>query len=70
METNQKRWMNVQETADYLGLTTKAVYNRVHMQRIPYTKLGGSLRFNRELLDSWLQSQTVKPREKDMGGVR
>ncbi len=59
---NQKRWMTVNEAAEYLGLTTKAVYNRVHMRRIPYTKLGGSLRFDKEAIENWLANNSVQPR--------
>ncbi|HOL95990.1 MAG TPA: helix-turn-helix domain-containing protein [bacterium] len=58
---NQRRWMTVKEIAEYLGLTTKAIYNRVHMRRIPYSKLGGSLRFDKEAIDNWLSKNTVLP---------
>jgi len=53
--------MTVKEIAEYLGLTTKAIYNRVHMRRIPYSKLGGSLRFDKEAIDNWLSKNTVLP---------
>jgi len=58
---NQRRSMTVKEIAEYLGLTTKAIYNRVHMCRIPYSKLGSSLRFDKEAIDNWLSKNTVLP---------
>ena len=61
MGKNENKWMTPDELSKYLGLTVKAVYNRVHLQRIPYTKLGASLRFDREAIDEWMKRNSVEP---------
>ncbi len=37
--------LNVKEAAEMLGTTTKAIYQRVHRNKIPYVKDGKNVRF-------------------------
>ena len=54
-----KRWFTVEECAEYLGLTKRAVYNMVHRREIPFSKLGERVRFDRQSLDEGLAQNTV-----------
>jgi len=53
--------MTPRETADYLGLTLKGLYSRVAMRQLPFSRLGGSLRFRRSELDGLLEETKVEP---------
>ncbi len=64
MKQDQKKTyelMTVREAATYTGVASKTLYTMVSQRRIPYVKVGGSLRFDRELLNQWLLQQTVMP---------
>jgi excisionase family DNA binding protein len=50
-----KRWLDVQQCAEYLSLTVSAVYNLVHRRKIPFSRLNTRLRFDRIELDRWLK---------------
>lgn len=53
-----KRWLNVQQCAEYLSLSVSAVYNLVHRRKIPFTKLNTRVRFDRLELDRWLKGNS------------
>ncbi len=46
--------MNVARCADYMCTTTKAIYDMVHRNQIPYLKLGKRLLFKKSEIDSAL----------------
>ncbi len=48
----QQRFLTVRQTADYLGLTVQAVYQRVHRGTIPYVKWGKAVRFDVQKLNA------------------
>ena len=52
-----KTWMNVDQVADYLGLSAKTVYQYVSDRRIPFVKIPSSnqVRFNRRRIDEWME---------------
>lgn len=51
-------WMSVDEVALYLGKSSHWVYqNRVKLQ-IPFTPVGGTFRFKKQLVDEWLLSKS------------
>jgi excisionase family DNA binding protein len=51
-------WMTVDEVATYLGKSSHWVYqNRIKLQ-IPYTSVGGTFRFHKQLVDKWLEEKT------------
>ena len=53
------KWLNSEEAVAYLRLPSLgALRNLVYRRQIPCTKLGRLLRFDREELDRFLQSQT------------
>lgn len=57
------KWLTSREAVMYLRLpSTGALRNLVYRRKIPFTKLGRSLRFDREALDRFLESSVTKQR--------
>ena len=53
--------MTVKEAAQYIGLAKKTLYTMVSHRRIPFVKVGGALRFDKDHVNDWLKEQTVMP---------
>lgn len=53
--------MTINELAIETGLSIQTLYKMVNQRRIPYTKVGRLLRFDRRLIDDWLHTNTVMP---------
>jgi len=59
-----KRFLDVKETAEYLGLAESTLYTMVSERRIPFTKMGRRTKFDRVQLDKWILSNSVPPRSQ------
>lgn len=61
ISTLPKRYLDVREVAQYLGLSVKTIYRLVDDRKIPFVKPGGidSLRFDIKAIDKWIEKQTV-----------
>lgn len=57
----ERRYIGIDELAVYLGLKKSTLYTWACQKRIPYTKMGGALRFDLRLIDSWCKEKTVEP---------
>lgn len=57
-----KRYLTVDETAEYLSFTPKSIRNMVARQEIPVIKRGRNLRFDVQDLDLWMRRQRVEAR--------
>ena len=55
------RLFNIQEAAWYTGVSVTTLYKWVSQRKIPYIKLGGSLKFDPVKLDEWIKERTVMP---------
>jgi excisionase family DNA binding protein len=55
-------WLNVEEAAKYLSISSSTLYALVQQSRIPGTKLGKVWRFSKEDLDAWMRAN--KPIEE------
>lgn len=51
---NDDTIFDVQGLADYLRVSIKWVYERTHLNEIPFLKVGGHLRFRKKDIDKWL----------------
>ena len=51
--------MTTKEAAEYLRLNYMTVYKLAQRGKIPATKVGGSWRVKREILDQWLSGQAT-----------
>jgi excisionase family DNA binding protein len=52
----KSRWMNVEDVARYLSLSTGAVYNMVYRGSLPANPIGRRLRFDIRVIDSLLEN--------------
>lgn len=52
--------MTIGEVADYLKVTERTIYRLAGVKQIPAFKVGGSWRFSRQDIDSWIQRQTAE----------
>jgi len=49
--------MTVQDVAEYLNVDPKTVYRMVNRGDLPGFKVGGSWRFKKEDIDTWIAKQ-------------
>jgi len=47
-------WLDVAEAAAYIGKSKHWVYQNRSRMGIPYRRVGGSIRFNKQELDAWI----------------
>jgi excisionase family DNA binding protein len=47
------------ELAEMLKISVGHVYRMVHLRKIPFCKIGGSLRFRSESIDRWIAAQEI-----------
>jgi excisionase family DNA binding protein len=52
---------DVESLAQYLKVESSWVYNQVSQKALPYFKTGKYVRFRKREIDSWINSQMVKP---------
>ena len=56
-----RRLIDIQEAAEYTGLSPHTLYTMVSQRRIPYVKVGRLTKFDVGLLDAWIKQHTVMP---------
>lgn len=52
--------MNIQQAAEYLGLSVGTLYQWRCQRKVPYIKVGRKLKFKKDQLDHWLAARTVQ----------
>ncbi len=57
-----RRLLDINEVAQYTGLSVHTLYTMVSQRRIPFVKMGRLTKFDREEIDRWIVSHTVKVR--------
>lgn len=55
-EQYQDNWINLEEAANYMGITKDTVRNWIKKTDIPAHKIGKFWRFKRSELDDWIRS--------------
>lgn len=58
----ERRYLSVKDVSDYTGLAVGTIYNMVYQHRIPCTRFGGKVTFDRHKLDKWAESNSQKVR--------
>jgi len=56
----EKRFLNITETAEYLGLTKGTLYVWVCQRKIPFVKMGRLTKFDIGEIDKWIDGKRVK----------
>ena len=62
-----KRYMDVGELAEHLGIPKWTLYQWVSQQRIPHYKFGGLLRFSNSEIEAWAQKHRREGQEPAQG---
>jgi len=57
----QQRFMDIHDASRYLGMTEKSLRYKVEARRLPFAKIGKSIRFDRLELDRFIARNTVQP---------
>jgi excisionase family DNA binding protein len=65
--TNLRRFLSIEETAAYTGLSRHTLYTMVSQRRIPFVKMGRLTKFDVALLDDWIKQHTVMPMPNKAG---
>jgi excisionase family DNA binding protein len=55
--TGSRRWITVRETAEYLGIAAKSVYEMIAAEKIPAAHVGRLVRIDFLALESDLEAQ-------------
>ena len=55
------RLLTVQELSEYLQIKPSTIYKKTCARQMPFTKIGGYLRFSRTKIDEWLEEQSFDP---------
>jgi excisionase family DNA binding protein len=53
----KKEYMNVKRAAEYLTLAPSTLYTYIHYKRIPFSKIGERVVFERRKLDDWVNKK-------------
>ena len=61
----EKRFLNIKEASEYLGLAKKTLYNLVWQKKIPHYKPSRKkILFSIDNLDKWMETHFVSVKEK------
>ena len=55
IQDSERKYLNTDQAAAFLGRTTGAVRNLVMRRAIPYRKAGGRLYFLKSELEAWIE---------------
>lgn len=55
----EKEFLTLQEAAQFLGRSERALYHMVSRRAIPYSRQGTRLVFSRRALQAWMESMSV-----------
>lgn len=59
--------MDINELSDYLRLEKQTIYNWLYKKKISGIKIGHVWRFDKDAIDEWLKSHTVKAEALENG---
>ena len=54
--------LNVHELSKELEISKSGIYQWVSQRRIPFVKMGRSLRFDSEEIEKWVEAKKVQPK--------
>ncbi len=58
--TSEGGILTIKQVADYLKVTERTIYRLAAVKQIPAFKVGGSWRFSRADIDSWIKQQSME----------
>ena len=57
----QSHLLDINQVAEFLGISKDTLYKMVNQRRIPFVKVGRLLRFERDALDAWIRQHAEMP---------
>jgi len=57
----RRRLVDAKQAAPYIDVSVHTLYTMVRQRRIPFTKVGRLVKFNLDLLDTWIKENTIMP---------
>lgn len=60
--------LTIKQVAEYLKVTERTIYRLAAVKKIPAFKVGGTWRFSRVDIDSWIKQQSSVDQEDDSSG--
>jgi excisionase family DNA binding protein len=58
-----KRLIGIEELSQYLDIPVSSLYFMRYQRRIPYVKIGRTLKFDKTEIDKWIEERKVKANE-------
>ena len=55
----ERRYLNINELSDYIGIPKGTLYVWVCQKRIPYVKISNLLRFDLRQIEGWVKARSV-----------
>ncbi len=59
----RKRFLNIHELSDFLGICVNTIYSWVSQDKIPFVKVGHLLRFDVPKIEAWLAKREHEVKE-------
>jgi len=59
----EKRYLSVRELSEYLGVPRHTIYCWTSMRKIPFVKMGKSVRFDIKAIEKWIKENSVEVSE-------
>lgn len=56
----EKRYLTIEELSKYISTPKGTIYAWTHMRKIPHSKVGRILRFDKQEIDQWMKKKKVK----------
>ena len=57
--TTEGEILTIKQVAEYLQVTERTIYRLAAAKKIPAFKVGGTWRFSRLAIDTWIKQQTL-----------
>jgi len=67
--TGEEAILTIKQVAEYLKVTERTIYRLAAAKKIPAFKVGGTWRFARADIDSWIKQQSAAKPERATPGT-
>jgi excisionase family DNA binding protein len=61
--STEPQYLTIEQTAEYLNVTVRAIRNWIAFGKIEHVKMGKYIRFRKEYLGKWVEKNTVKAKK-------
>ena len=54
-----KEWLSIKEVISIYGISDSSQYTMRKERKIPYSKIGGTIRYSKKKLDKWFEDNAI-----------